>query len=572
MESKYDFGNRLYELRTRKNLTQKELGRLLGVSNKAVSKWETGEAKPRVDTMNKLARILGISVGELMGEESEVAESISSDQLQGYESYFTDEAKKLDARFKRAKVIIIIINFGIFVGMSVDNIYQIIRGNIANTPFLFVPFLLEAIYTLITLRYISRIYCSDNCSKNQKVSKILTFIGTSALICGIIDVVTYIIYNKGLSSEEISASETVAEFVISAIGAVALIVIGGLYKKNSKVISKRSSVYCTDLLIVVLAICAITGFCDVMIFAVLIMFTVRAAFKKFEWLELAKKVNNNYYEEKRQVNKKRYIILSAVACALVLFLSFSYLLTPYIMYKRFYSDLPDYLKQPAEEYNNYDTHFEEGEYQTIEFENITFLCPAEWEIEYYENDSDYRSEVYRIVKYINKDDGISMLVSVDENYSDLVTVSQNDYEGLDEDDKEELREYERNSKRLDKLYEKYFNIPLDTNVYQYNYLMYMVDLRGVKWYQTEKLATYISAIIMKGVIPTREIDVEFFETNDKCGFISHQYNKGNSFEITIFGDNGFSDNYCHIMLRFDNLSEEESRTLMGKILNSVKFN
>lgn len=39
---KYDFGNKLYEYRTQKGLTQKELGKLLGVTDKAVSKWETG--------------------------------------------------------------------------------------------------------------------------------------------------------------------------------------------------------------------------------------------------------------------------------------------------------------------------------------------------------------------------------------------------------------------------------------------------------------------------------------------------------------------------------------------------
>ena len=38
----YSFGNRLLRLRTEAELTQTELGRLAGVSGKAVSKWETG--------------------------------------------------------------------------------------------------------------------------------------------------------------------------------------------------------------------------------------------------------------------------------------------------------------------------------------------------------------------------------------------------------------------------------------------------------------------------------------------------------------------------------------------------
>ena len=38
----YSFGNFLYELRMRAGLTQYQLGALVGVSDKAVSKWEKG--------------------------------------------------------------------------------------------------------------------------------------------------------------------------------------------------------------------------------------------------------------------------------------------------------------------------------------------------------------------------------------------------------------------------------------------------------------------------------------------------------------------------------------------------
>jgi len=62
----YDLGNRIYELRRAKGLSQRELGELLGVSNKAVSKWENGAAIPKTDTLVKLAEILGVSPQELL--------------------------------------------------------------------------------------------------------------------------------------------------------------------------------------------------------------------------------------------------------------------------------------------------------------------------------------------------------------------------------------------------------------------------------------------------------------------------------------------------------------------------
>ncbi|MFQ8958404.1 MAG: helix-turn-helix domain-containing protein [Eubacterium sp.] len=40
--------------RKQKNLSQKELGDLLNISNKAVSKWENGETTPRSETLIKL--------------------------------------------------------------------------------------------------------------------------------------------------------------------------------------------------------------------------------------------------------------------------------------------------------------------------------------------------------------------------------------------------------------------------------------------------------------------------------------------------------------------------------------
>jgi len=61
----YAFGNFLCNLRTEKGLSQTQLGEMLGVTNKAVSKWENGSAKPNTSLLPKIAEILGVTIEEL---------------------------------------------------------------------------------------------------------------------------------------------------------------------------------------------------------------------------------------------------------------------------------------------------------------------------------------------------------------------------------------------------------------------------------------------------------------------------------------------------------------------------
>ena len=52
-------------LRESLNITQKELAERIGVSDKAVSKWETGRGLPDVSVLALLAEALGVSISEL---------------------------------------------------------------------------------------------------------------------------------------------------------------------------------------------------------------------------------------------------------------------------------------------------------------------------------------------------------------------------------------------------------------------------------------------------------------------------------------------------------------------------
>lgn len=63
-------GEIISTLRKEKGMTQKELGDMLNITDKAVSKWERDIACPDTQTIPKLAEILGVSIEELMNAKS----------------------------------------------------------------------------------------------------------------------------------------------------------------------------------------------------------------------------------------------------------------------------------------------------------------------------------------------------------------------------------------------------------------------------------------------------------------------------------------------------------------------
>lgn len=72
-------------LRQRKNLKQKELAELAGVSRVMLGKYERGQASPSTETLQKLAEILGVTIGYLLsGENGETANDFKDETLKNY--------------------------------------------------------------------------------------------------------------------------------------------------------------------------------------------------------------------------------------------------------------------------------------------------------------------------------------------------------------------------------------------------------------------------------------------------------------------------------------------------------
>lgn len=69
-------GEYIFKLRSEKNLTQEELASRIYITNKAVSRWETGKSLPEIETIYLLSKELGVSVNDILEAGNSTNEEI----------------------------------------------------------------------------------------------------------------------------------------------------------------------------------------------------------------------------------------------------------------------------------------------------------------------------------------------------------------------------------------------------------------------------------------------------------------------------------------------------------------
>lgn len=94
---------RIKELRTQNNISQKELSIRLYVTPQAISKWERDEATPNPEAIAKMAKIFNVSADYLLGltEQKETPIPVSEDGLDEQDRQLMELMKKLSADQKQ---------------------------------------------------------------------------------------------------------------------------------------------------------------------------------------------------------------------------------------------------------------------------------------------------------------------------------------------------------------------------------------------------------------------------------------------------------------------------------------
>lgn len=92
------FGAFVAQLRKEQGLTQKELADRLHVTDKAVSKWETGKGFPDVKLLEPLAQVLGVSLVELLQGARTEKESLTIGEAGEVLSQAIDQSQRITTR------------------------------------------------------------------------------------------------------------------------------------------------------------------------------------------------------------------------------------------------------------------------------------------------------------------------------------------------------------------------------------------------------------------------------------------------------------------------------------------
>ena len=71
LELQIHLGKRIREIRKQKNISQMDLAYSIGMSMNTVSYIELGKIAPKIDTLNKIANVLGVDISEFFNFNSQ---------------------------------------------------------------------------------------------------------------------------------------------------------------------------------------------------------------------------------------------------------------------------------------------------------------------------------------------------------------------------------------------------------------------------------------------------------------------------------------------------------------------
>ncbi|MBE6150535.1 MAG: helix-turn-helix transcriptional regulator [Firmicutes bacterium] len=115
-------GKYIAKLRKEKNYTQRQLGELIDIPYKTISKWENGVIAPDITVLQSLANVLNVTVDELLcGEKLKTVEEKNLATINGMKIYIKKSIGKI---LKIIVLFLVVLFVCITYFLSVENYYE----------------------------------------------------------------------------------------------------------------------------------------------------------------------------------------------------------------------------------------------------------------------------------------------------------------------------------------------------------------------------------------------------------------------------------------------------------------
>ena len=188
------FGKFIQKLRKEKNMTQKQLGEKLNITDKAISKWERGLSFPDISMLNSIGETFDITVTELLNCEIGVKNEIDVEKaIQEAVEKITKSQEKKKNKLKKLKKVSSIISVIIFICCLIIQLVYLFVLKPRNYEYV-----LDILYYIINeLIIISATLISILIIKKSKIKNIITYI-----LFAILTIINLVfMFNTGLNNK-----------------------------------------------------------------------------------------------------------------------------------------------------------------------------------------------------------------------------------------------------------------------------------------------------------------------------------------------------------------------------------
>lgn len=536
---KYTFGNNLYKLRTEKGLTQKDLAKILNVSDKAVSKWETGDALPRVKTLEMIADCFSVSYEKLLSEEI-TDETLPQHEYEQYKKFYDE---RLSSEFKKLRHNLIVSFILIFVAIFanfIGAVTQISSGYITTTLHQTITFIVFPFVALFAFCILCSLY-SKNYSPESTKQRFILF--GLCVISGTLTTIRYLL------SEDFTFI-TVLGFAIPTL--VLLIFFVYSKRKSNREplwISNTTLFHLTNYtpfisaLFVLLLDFNIVSFITMLLYGSVI--TTLLALYKLQDIDngLSKVI-----EIKKTQNTKSKKILTIAATLTVIFsliLSMLFTLVPGISVKIAFSD-SDTANKKAILFEDYNTKLDMTDVQEILVKDLKIFVPSEYSITQ-PMENAYMcmvNEQYTLTVHAKKQDNEDIKTGEDFIFDDSIP--------------------EQERSLLKRMFISTFG-KFPENNFEYYKLIHSISIDDINIFNYSQCASYSMLMVSKAIFTNNATDILIYEKDNIGAIITVRPLEDDKLLYTVDLYKKDNDEYYYTLLY-----KEDSVETFYKILNSIE--